>query len=64
VTEADLRRAAGAIGALIETIRRGEVQASPTMLHRLEGAQLVLEALASGEEAPAVLIARLEETAG
>ena len=64
MTEGDLRRAADAMGALIETIRRGEVQASPTMLHRLEGAQLVLEALASGEKAPAALIARLEQPAG
>ncbi len=61
MTRAELDRAAKTTAALIKTIRGGQVYALPATLHRLEGAQLILELLAHGEKDPAALVARLQE---
>ena len=63
MTEAELERAADAVGALLEVIHRGELYVLPATVHRLEGARLVLELLAHGETDLAALLGRLQDPA-
>jgi len=45
VTKRELREAAAGLGRILEAVERGELDAPPAMLARLDGARLALEAL-------------------